>query len=104
MHVQIATFALNGITEAEYHEACQEETSTFAAIDGLLAKTWLRNPDTSTYGAVYLWRDREAYEGYVSGEVWAAVAGDSSLTDVKSSEFDVFEDLTKATQPGVSVC
>jgi hypothetical protein len=53
---------------------------------------------------VYLWRDREAYEDYVSGEVWAAVASDSSLTDVKSSDFDVFEDLTRATQPGISVC
>jgi heme-degrading monooxygenase HmoA len=104
MHIQIATFTLNGITEDEYHAACQDETETFAAIDGLLAKTWLRSPETKTYGAVYLWRDREAYEDYVSGEVWAAVASDSSLTDVKSSDFDVFEDLTRATQPGISVC
>lgn len=103
MHVQIATFGLNGITEDEYLQACQAETATFAAIPGLIAKTWLRDADTNTYGGVYLWCDREAYEAYVAGEVWAAVAGDASLSDVTSRDFAVFEDLTTATQPGLSL-
>lgn len=103
MHVQVITFGLNGITEEQYHQACEAETETFAALPGLLAKTWLRNPETNTYGGMYLWRDRDSFEGYLNGEVFKAISADESLSNVTSNDYDVFEDLTKATQPGLSV-
>lgn len=103
MHVQVVTFSLNGITEEQYREACAEETGTFAALPGLLSKVWLCNADTNTYGGVYLWRDRDCFEAYVNGDVFRALNDDPSLNDVQSRDFDVLEDLTKATQPHLVV-
>ena len=103
MHVQIVTFGLNDVGEADYVAACQEETPAFGSIPGLQAKIWLRDADSQTYGAVYLWRDREAYEDYLKGEVWAAVEGDPALSGVQSRDFDVIEQLTRETQPGVAL-
>ncbi len=103
MHVQVVTFGLNGITEEQYHQGCQDEVEIFSNLPGLIAKIWTRNPATSTYGAVYLWRDRESYEKYVSGEIFESIRNDDTLSNVTSNEFEVYEDLTKITQPGLSI-
>jgi hypothetical protein len=101
MHVQVVTFRLNGVTEDQYHTACHAETDTFGSLPGLQAKIWLRNAETGTYGGIYLWRDRDAFQRYVAGEVFDAVRNDPTLQDVTSVDFAVFPDLTKATQPEV---
>lgn len=103
MHVQVVTFGLNGITEDEYHEACGDETATFAALPGLVSKTWLRNAETNSYGGMYLWRDRESCEQYKAGEVFKSIQSDPTLGNVTSQDFEVFEDLSKATQPGLAI-
>jgi hypothetical protein len=103
MHVQIVTFGLNGITEEQYRESCQSETDTFAGLPGLLCKIWLRDADANTYGGVYLWRDRDSYERYVTGEIFQSIGDDPTLENVSSRDFGVFEDLTAATQPAVDL-
>ncbi len=103
MHIQVVTFGLHGVTDAQYEQGCQGETSTFAELPGLLAKIWLRNVESNLYGAVYLWRDRESYDSYVKGDVFKSVRSDTTLKSVTSQEFEVFESLTKATQPGMKV-
>lgn len=103
MHVQVVTFTLNGITEEQYREACAEETETFAALPGLLSKVWLGSPETNTYGGVYLWRDRDWCEAYINSDVFRALNDDPSLNNVQSRDFEVIEDLTKATQPHLVV-
>jgi Putative mono-oxygenase ydhR len=52
MHAQVITFGLNGITEEQFREACGADAQTFANLPGLLAKIWLRNPETNTYGGL----------------------------------------------------
>jgi len=70
-----------------------------AEVPGLLAKIWLKAPDGRVYGGVYLWQDREAYEEFVGGEVWASVLSDDRMSNLQSDDYDVMEELTKATQP-----
>ncbi len=101
MHVQVVTFGLDGLTEAEYHEGCRGETGAFAELPGLLAKIWTKDEAESTFGAVYLWRDRESYENYLKGDIFKSIEEDPTLSNVTSKNFDVYEDLTKATQPGL---
>jgi hypothetical protein len=101
MHVQLVTFGLNGITEEQYRQACEGETATFAGLPGLICKIWLRDAKTTTYGGLYLWRDRRAYESYVAGEIFHSIKDDPTLTAVASRDFGVFEELTAATQPGL---
>lgn len=103
MYVQLVTFKLNGLSEEQYHDACREETGAFAELPGLLSKVWLRDADSAIYGGLYLWQDRESYEAYVAGDVFRSIQQDPSLTGVSSQGFDHFEDLTKATQPGLTV-
>lgn len=103
MHVQVVTFGLEGVSEEDYVEGCKTEVATFANIPGLIAKVWLRNDASKAYGAVYLWREREDYEAYIKGDIWAAVEGDPSLSQVQSQAFEAIEELTRATQPGVAL-
>ena len=98
MHVQVVTFGLNGITEEQFHGAADADAPTFAALPGLLAKFWLRNPETNTYGGVYLWADQEAYEKYIKGEIFGALKADRNLKSFESRDFDVFQDLSSITK------
>ena len=52
MHAQVITFGLSDITEEQFHGAVAADAQIFANMPGLLAKTWLRNPDTNTYGCL----------------------------------------------------
>ena len=97
MHAQVITFGLNGITEEQFREACGADAPTFATLSGLLAKIWLRDPETNTYGGLYLWADQETYEGYIKGEVFNAIKANPHLENVESRDFGVFEDLTAIT-------
>ena len=99
MHAQVITFGLNGITEEQFKEACGGDAPVFATLPGLLAKVWLRDPETNTYGGLYLWEDQESYEGYIKGEVFNAIKADRNLANVESRDFGVFEDLSAQTMP-----
>jgi heme-degrading monooxygenase HmoA len=99
MHAQVITFGLNGITEEQFKEAVNADVPVFAHMPGLLAKVWLRDPETNTYGGLYLWDDQEAYEGYIKGEVFDAIKANTHLKNVESRDFGVFEDLSSRTMP-----
>ena len=62
MHAQVVTFGLNGITEEQFHEAVAGDAPVFANMPDLLGKAWVRDPETNTYGGLYLWADQDAYE------------------------------------------
>ena len=60
MHVQIINFQLKDLSETDYAAVCNDLAPVFAEVPGLLAKVWLANSTTQTYGGVYLWQDRKA--------------------------------------------
>lgn len=103
MHVQIVTYRVEGVTDADFIEANMEFAAAMAAVPGLLAKVWLKQPDGDGYGGLYLWRDREAYEAFLASELWGEVLNDASMLDVESAEYDAMEELTRNTQPGLKV-
>ena len=103
MHVQVATYRIDEMSDGDFTEANQEFAEMMAEVPGLLAKIWLKAPDGSTYGGIYLWRDRQAYEDFVGGELWASVLTDESMSELESREFAVMEELTRATSPGLQL-
>ncbi|MFN8103282.1 MAG: YdhR family protein [Acidimicrobiia bacterium] len=103
MHAQVVTFGLSGITEEQFHEAAGADAQMFANLPGLLSKVWLRNPETNTYGGMYLWADQETYERYVEGEVFDAIRTNPNLENVESRDFGVFDDLSSITTPKLRV-
>ena len=50
MNVLIVTFRLDGMSEEEYSQACEEVAPLFTAVAGLVAKVWLADPATNAYG------------------------------------------------------
>lgn len=107
MHAQVVTYRLAGdaagSTDDEFIDANEEFAEMMAAVPGLLAKIWIKDADAGTYGGIYLWRDREAYDAFVAGELWASVLGDETVTDLSSQDFDVMAELTARTQPALQL-
>ena len=103
MYVQVVTFGLNGITDEEYKRGVESLTEPIASLPGLLAKIWLRNRDANIYGGVYLWEDRQAYESYIKGEIFRSIGSNAAFKNAHSQDFEVIEELTKATQPQMAI-
>ena len=97
MHVQIINFQLQDLTEADYLRVCDELAPAYAAVPGLLAKVWLSDSTTGTYGGVYLWRDRRAMEEFAQTELFNSVATHPNLAGITSTDFDVLEAPTAVT-------
>lgn len=103
MHVQVATYRITETSDAEFIDANREFAAIMVDVPGLLAKIWLKAPTGNQYGGVYLWSNRQAYENFVAGELWASVLSDESMFDLESRDYAVMEELTSATQPGLQV-
>ena len=103
MHVQIITFHLRDMTEESYREACASFVPAYAGLPGLLAKVWLADPDTNTYGGVYLFRDRAAMDAYVASELFATVSAFPHFADLSARDYAVYDDLTGSTRPGLEI-
>ena len=98
MHVQIVNFNLNGISDAEFRQACDEQFApAFANVPGLIYKLWLADPDTNTYGGVYAWRDLEAMQDYLTSDLFKSVAANPNLANITSKDFGILEGPTRVT-------
>ncbi len=97
MHVQIITFRLEGISEEDYRGLTQSIAPAFADLPGLVSKTWLANPETNTYGGVYVWRSREAMENYKKTDIYKGMLANPHLDGVVSKDFAVLENPTRVT-------
>jgi hypothetical protein len=98
VHIQIVNFQLNGIDDAQYRQACDQEASTFAAIPGLVSKVWLVDQSTNTYGGVYTWRDRQAMDNFLDRELFREFSVDPSVKNLTSRDFGVLEAPTQITR------
>lgn len=102
MHAQIVTYRVDGVSDNDFIEANREFADAMAAVPGLLAKIWLQGTD-GVYGGLYLWRDREAYEAFLASALWGEVRTDTSMLDVVAIDYNVMEELTRVTQPGLKL-
>ena len=98
MHIQIINFNLKGISRAEYEAASDEIVGLFASMPGLVSKTWLANEETNTYGGVYFWENKEAMDSYIQSEVFKGIGENPALENIKSTDFEVIEGLSKITK------
>ena len=53
--MQVVTFRLKGMARADYDAMCELTAPAIAAVPGLVAKVWLADESTNTYGGVYTW-------------------------------------------------
>jgi heme-degrading monooxygenase HmoA len=97
MHIQVVNFNLEGMGEKEFLKMCDELAPVFANIPGLISKVWLADLATNTYGGVYTWRDRGAWEAFIKSEIFRAVGAHPNLANITSRDFVVIEGPTRIT-------
>ena len=97
MYMQVVSFQLKGMSEADFRTLCDQLAPQWAAIPGLISKVWLANPATNTYGGVYTWENREAMERFTQSELFAAVAAHPNFEGITSTDFGVLEGPTAVT-------
>ena len=100
MHILTINCNLNELARAQYEEVCNELAPAFAAVPGLISKTWLANEETNTYGGVYLWEDKQAMLDYKESELYAGIGANPALADITATDFAVIEAPSKVTGVG----
>lgn len=97
MHIQIVTFRLQDMSDADYRSACDGLAEVFADVPGLVSKVWLADEPTGTYGGVYSWVDRAAMEAYLASDLYQAVAANPNLAGMTSRDFAILEGPSRVT-------
>jgi len=91
MHILIVTFGLEGLSDADYRDACLDEAPAFAALPGLVSKAWLANETANEYGGVYLFRDRDALDAYVNGDLFKGFATDPAFPGLTATAYEILD-------------
>jgi hypothetical protein len=94
MQIQVINFRLKELSPEGYASLCDELAPTFAIMPGLLAKVWLTDDASGTYGGVYTWRDREAM---TAANVFSIVQGHPNFADATSRDYGILEGPTRVT-------
>ena len=98
MHIQVINFNLEGINRTEYEAVCNELAEAFAELPGLISKHWLADEKNNTYGGVYIWETRDAYQAFLNSELFAGVGANPALDNIDSKDYDVIEAPTRVTR------
>ena len=97
MQVQIVTFQLAGLSEADYIAHTEARALAFKDLPGLIQKVWLADAATNTYGGAYVWASREDMERYEQGEIFAGLRSNPGITNLQSRSFEVLDVPTAVT-------
>jgi hypothetical protein len=98
MHIVVINFNLKDLSPAEFYAVCDQLAPTFAAVPGLIAKVWLDNPETNTFGGVYTFDSRESAQAYLQGDLAAQVASNPHFANMTVRDFGVIESATRVTR------
>jgi len=97
MHVLVVNFNLKGVDERQYTALCDQIAPAFAAVPGLVRKIWLRDAASGTYGGVYLFQDRAAFDAYRRSDLFSIVATHPNLANIAARDFGLLEAPTRVT-------
>jgi hypothetical protein len=76
---------------------CDEVAPAFAAVPGLVSKIWIEDSASGTYGGVYLFHDRAAFDRFKGSDLFKGVAGHPNLTNISAKDFGILEAPTRVT-------
>ena len=98
MHLLIVNFQLNELSSGAYAAHCAQAAPVFAGLPGLIAKYWLTNPVTNTYGGVYLWQNQTAMERYRTSDLCQRIAANPHFINVTMQDFAVLPEPSAITR------
>ncbi|MFZ1754254.1 MAG: YdhR family protein [Caldilineaceae bacterium] len=91
------TFTYDFDSADEYIAEVSPMAEMFAAVPGLVWKTWTLNPETKRAGAVYLFENPEIRQAYMDGELFGAVKSHPALSDYRIRTYDVMRNESLVT-------
>ncbi len=94
----VVTFNLDGLSDADFRTACEQQwVEPVATSEGLIAKTWLADQPENTYGGFYLWESQEALAAYQQSDFFAAFTSDPRIANIQAHVFEVLEEPSRVT-------
>ncbi len=96
MHIRLVNFAL-GVPVEDYTRLATEIAPAFMSWPGLLAKWWLGDAESGTYGGVYLFASRHDADRSRETDLFRGMFTNPALHDVKVREYDVLDAPTAIT-------
>jgi hypothetical protein len=100
MHIRIVTFGLTVPADA-YAAHCVEIAAQFTEWPGLVAKWWLQDTASGTFGGVYLFSSEADADRSRETVLFLRMLADPALTDVTVREYDVLDAPTAITAPAM---
>ena len=91
------TFTYDFDSAEEYVAEVSPLAEQFAAIPGLVWKTWTLDPETQRAGAVYLFEDSAVRQAYMDSELFGAVKGHPALSEHRIRTYDVMRSESLVT-------
>ncbi len=98
MHIAILNFQLKNTTPDQFGKQCDELAPALAKVPGLISKVWLADATGNTYGGVYTWRDRAAFQAFLQSDLAKAAFNNPSVVDVTMRDYAVLDGPTKITR------
>jgi hypothetical protein len=98
MQILIVNFNLDGLSEEDFANSCDELAPAFAAVPGLVSKVWLADRAEGIFGGVYTFESDRAVDDYLRSELWAAVGATPGLVNISVRRFGVLEGPTRVTR------
>jgi len=107
MHVQLITYKLKDIAQADYlKQMVEPDAPVLAKVPGLVSKVWLADEEKNTFGGFYLWENKTAMENFMHSDLVKAVVSRLFVTNVSSVDFHVNQKpslITRGLNQGVKV-
>jgi heme-degrading monooxygenase HmoA len=101
MHAQLIRYRWVGDVD-EFMAGAEPAAPVIAAMDGFVAKYWLR-ADGGVFASVYLWRDKEAADAYANGEfLRTALVELPGVRDLEVEDYELWEAPTAVTTAGLA--
>jgi hypothetical protein len=97
VEILVINFSLDGITESEYRNLCNDVAPAFAAVPGLVSKVWLADRTNGVYGGVYTFENGAALDAYLASDLMAQVGATRGLVDITVRRFEVLAEPTAIT-------
>src|SRR3954453_20166432 len=98
MQILIVNFNLDGLSEEEFENACDELAPAFAAVPGLASKVWLAHRAEGVFGGVYTFESDKATDDFLQSDLFAAVGSTPGLVNISVRRFGVLEGPTRVTR------
>jgi len=100
MQALIVTFRLDGITHEQFLAGCEEVAPAFAAVPGLISKTWMADEGSGLYGGLYLFDGEPALSAYLASDLFrGGVLGNPAFAGIEVRSAAVAEGPTRTTAP-----